>query len=150
AIPGRAAVVDVDNANAAAGEVRLAEIQDPGDVAGRATVHPHHVGRPLVVRPADLRVGGRVQLRVHDLPVLALEVDLPRLGQVGLVRQLGQVALEYLGLASVRVDADDALPAEWPGGDRGNRASVGRQRPLELCERRLEVVQLQRLRVQDA
>ena len=125
AVAGRAAVVHVDDADATAGEVRLVQVEHAGHLPGRTAVHPHDVGRALVVGAARFRVGRRVQLRVHDLAVWSLEVDLPRHRQVCLVRQVGKIALQYLGLAGVRVHPDDGRPAER-GRPRRRRSSCRR------------------------
>ena len=120
AVAGGAAVVHVDDPDAAAGEVRLAQVEDSGGARGGAAVHPDDERRPLASRASDIRIGRRVQQRMDDLAIRALEVHLLRHWQVRRVGQLGRV-VQNLSLARRGVDPDDGGPGRRPAADRRDR-----------------------------
>src|SRR5690606_30267193 len=69
AVPGGSAVVDVDDADPAAGEVGLVQVEPGGGSSGGAAVHPDDVGGGPF--PFHFGVGGRVDVGVHGGAVAA-------------------------------------------------------------------------------
>ena len=139
AVPGGPAVVHVDDADAAAGEVGLLQVEQADHVRGGAAVRPHDVGRQFPVRGDRVRVRRRVHQRVHVAPVVALQPDLARHRQVpGLGNLLGLPA-QHLGLPGGRVDPHHGQRGLRAAGHRHDRVAVRGHAPRELLERQVEV-----------
>ncbi len=140
AVTGRAAVVDVQDADAAAGEVSLLQVERSRRLRGRSAVHEQDVRRELAGRAVGHRRGGRPAQGVDDAAVRAGE-DLRR-------RRWQPRRTHWQGGTFV----DDLVGAGWGdqddgGGGGGGRAdgddlgAVGVQRGLEGGVRQVEVVQ---------
>ena len=109
AVPARPAVVHVNDADAAAGEEGLLQVQPRDDLRSRTAVHPDDVRRPLTLRTPERRVGRRVDDRVHDRTRRPGQPGRPRHRQVSRIRQRAGAAAQ---LADPRVPAPCAS-----GGD---------------------------------
>ena len=97
AVPARPSVVHVDDADAAAGEEGLLQVE-PGDrLGGGAAVHPDDVRRVLALRAPDRGVGRRVDEGVHDRARRAGQLGRPRYRQVGGIGQRAGAAAQLAG-----------------------------------------------------
>src|ERR1039458_6032844 len=83
AVPGRAAIVHINDPDAAAGEVRLSQVEEADCMRGGTAVHPDHIGRQFALGCYRRRVSGRVHERVHAAAELAVQQYLTRYRQVG-------------------------------------------------------------------
>ncbi len=101
AIAGRAAVVDVDHADAAAGEVCVLEIEQRRRRRRRPAVHEHDEGWQFAGRRLRVRVVWRGYVRMHIAAVRAFEGRRVRARQVVVGRQVISSPPQHHVLAGV-------------------------------------------------
>ena len=138
AVSGGTAVVHVDHADAPAGEVRLLDVEPADRVGGRPAVHPDHVRRPLVRRAGRIRVGRRVDQRVHHPAVLAVHLHLARDREIGLVGHVVDVAAQHVHAGRGQVDPDHRQRVRGPARQAGDHPAVRGHARLELGQRQVE------------
>ena len=137
AVAGGAAVLDVEDSDAPAGEVGDVRVGDHRDTVGGAAVRQDQEGRQLVVRPAVRRVVGRMDVGVHLLaprgPVAPPE------GGGGESGVLVGGGAEDLGAFPARVHQDHRGPACGTCRDPRDPASVrGGRGPLRVGPLRVD------------
>jgi hypothetical protein len=149
AVSARPAVVHVDDPDAAAGEIRLLQVEHRVDTRGRPAVHPHHERRQLTVRRGEVPAGRRVDDRVHHLPVRAGQLPGPRPRQEGLVRQRVRLPPDLARDPGAGVYGHYAERRGRPSGQPGHRVAGRRHLRGEHQPRRVQSGQLAGLRIQD-
>ena len=147
AVAGRAPVVDVDDAYATAGEIRLLDVEQRHRVSGGPAVHPDHVGGQLAGGRRHVRVGGRVHQGMDRAPELPFQHRLPGRRQVAGVSGARLLA-EHLHRAGGGIDPDDGQGRRRPARDAQDGHPVRRQAGGEDRVPDVEVGQLPGFRVE--
>src|SRR5690606_32220076 len=133
AVPGGSAVVDVDDADPAAGEVGLVQVEPGGGSSGGAAVHPDDVGGGPF--PFHFGVGGRVDVGVHGGAVAAGQGHGTGFGQVPDGGGFGERAAEHGRRPVLRVEPHETGRLGGGGGDTDHGFPVTGQ-GVPACERR--------------
>ncbi len=123
-----AAVVDVDDGEAAAGEELDLDRQPCGDVRRRAAVDAHHQRRALALRRREVRVVRRIEQRVRAAAAGRRVVERARDGDVGGVD-------EFLGVAALSTSsAPVSRSAAMTLGERVPEAPTNSARVAVRCQ----------------
>ena len=127
AVARGAAVVDVDDADAPAGEERLLQREDGKRVRRRAAVHVNEERRELARRSRHHGTSGRVDDGVHHASVRAAgKLYRPRVRQVGRVGSGDWLSFHQLDLPG-RGDAQHAPRGARAARHRGDRRAGDRE-----------------------